>query len=518
MNKCSFNNCDNTAFVGEVDCILHCKKNDYQVDINKIGFLESFYIHLTEYITDKLSKYPPDNAFPAMDQLQMYMKGTENKDLINKLSKYLKDKIIIFDKIKFPERDGRDYFDYKPLLDRIGGGNFDRCEFYVSSLDLKKAEVFFQECIFHECWHLYNHKLLKNVRNVLYEMCIFKKDVSTISSDYEKPELNQPIFSDCHFEKGLILENIVLGKRLFCNSEDKILSMNNMRLSRCTFNDQFILNSYEIDEFICLDSYFIEKVEFKMNKLNSFEITNTNFSKLVDCYKSSFKKFGIKKSIFEDFVNFEECEYGLIGDEKNKEFVAFLLYATMLSFINFRKAKFFSGLDLAHINLMEPPNFLHAFVSVYNSNRETFRVIKHSFDKVGNYIEANNFYEKEMLKFKEETKLNKKYKAYFLLLLYEITSNYGQNYFRPFILTIVSAVLYWLTIIGYNNNSLYEIYPPLNKIVGGSAKILNGIASHIIPFNKVLHQGMESASLFFYLLFTIFIWLIILAIKRNTKR
>jgi len=190
----------------------------------------------------------------------------------------------------------------------------------------------------------------------------------------------------------------------------------------------------------------------------------------------------------------------------------------MIHFINFRKANFISGLDLAHINLKEPPNFLSATISPYNSNRETFRIIKYSFDKVGNYIEANKFYEMEMLKLKEELKLQNKRSAYFLLRLYEITSNYGQSYIRPIILTLLFSLAYWFLIIGYEHNILYSIYQPANYILESISNVFNGISKHIMPISKVLKEGMEFISLLFYITFTSFIWLIILAIKRSTKR
>jgi hypothetical protein len=349
-------------------------------------------------------------------------------------------------------------------------------------------------------------------------MCTFKESVSTVVEDYESPDLDNSIFSDSIFEKELNLENVIIKNRLFNNTEYKTLTIKKLNLFGCTFNDKFILNNYLIDELHCFDSHFIEKMEFKKNKLQFFEINNTNFSKLVDCYKTSYHKFQITKSIFYDFVNFEECEYGIITKQKDKDYAALFLYATMMSFINFRKAYFISGLDLAHINLKEPPNFLSATVSPYNSNRETFRIIKYSFDKVGNYIEANKFYEMEMLKLKEELKIQNKRSEYFLLRLYEITSNYGQSYVRPIIFTLLFSLAYWFLIIGYEHNILYSIYQPANHILETISNVFNGISKHIMPISKVLKDGMEFLSLIFYITFTSFIWLIILAIKRSTKR
>lgn len=75
---------------------------------------------------------------------------------------------------------------------------------------------------------------------------------------------------------------------------------------------------------------------------------------------------------------------------------------TFLSFVNFRNATFNSGLDLENANLKEMPNFLNVKLLSNNTNRETLRIIKHSFDKVGNHIEANKYFSLEMERHKND--------------------------------------------------------------------------------------------------------------------
>jgi len=466
MAKCNFNDCSLDAIENSDKCILHCSKGDYTKDSLKHNFLESFTDTLIDYILDKIHEYKKENEFPDKVRLKVYLNGTDKERYrVNEISSFLKSKEIVFASIIFPDHKSSDTNDYEKVLDKIGGVRFDLCEFYSSNLNLRNTEVFFQQCIFHKNWYLHNHKVLENDRNVLYLSCKFREDVSTMFELNEKPELVSPIFSDCYLEKNLIIEEVVFKNRLFMNTEYKPLFIKNISLYKCTFEDKFILNNYIIEKFTSTDSFFNEKVEFKNNKVTNFEVNNTNFSKLVDCYNTNYQKFQIKKSIFDDFVNFEKCEFGSNKDPINKEYVAVFRYATMMSFINFRHAKFHSGLDLEHINLKEPPNFHNAVVSSHNSNRETFRIIKYSFDKVGNYIEANEFYEMEMTKLKEELKLQKKKAPYILLRTYELTSEYGKNYIRPIILTITFSCIYWLFILGYENNLLYSIYPPFNSYI-----------------------------------------------------
>ena len=519
MAKCNFNNCSLDTIENGDKCILHCVKGEYSEDSRKINFLESFNDKLIDHVLDKIFEYHTENVFPTRIQLKVFLNGTEgDRYKIEKIKSFLQNKEIRISNVSFPEHDNRDLFDYKKALEKIEGIHFDLCEFYVSSLDIKNSKLFFQQCIFHKKWFLHNYMILKNDRKVLYENCDFREDISTVFEFNEKPELDNPIFSDCIFAKSIILEEVKIKNRLFKDTGDKALILKKISIYKCIFSDKFILNNYKIDEFICTDSFFNEKIEFKNNRAILFDINNTNFSKLVDCYNTLYQKFQIKKSIFEDFVNFENCEFGIVANPQDRENMAVFLYATMMSFINFRHAKFHSGLDLAHINLKEPPNFFNAIVQPYNTNRETFRIIKYSFDKVGNYIEANNFYKMEMMKLKEELKLNRKHSTYFLLWLYEQTSNYGQSYIRPIVLTMLFSFAYWLLIIGYENNLLYSICPSLNSSWEYIFKIINGISKHIMPISKVLKEGMEFISLLFYITFTSFIWLIILAIKRSTKR
>lgn len=514
MAKCNLDKCELEAFEGEDRCILHCQKGEYPDDWHRVGFLNSFYEELIEYIVNYIFKHIYDREPLQKSDVRQHLLGNLKSDVAD----FLRERTVVFTQIFFPERDSRDTFDYKPALDKIGKIHFNYCEFFLSSLDLRSTKLFFQDCVFHRFWYLYDHQILENVNQVLYQMCEFKEDISTVAGDYEKPELSNSIFCNCQFQKDISLYDIKLKGRLFRNIHKKKINVKRIELINCTFEDKSILNNFTIDEFVCRDSLFNDKLEFKENKVNSFNIDNTNFFKLVDCYCTSFNKFLIKKSIFEDFVNFENCEFGLAESPENKDYMAIFLYDTMMSFTNFRHAKFMSGLDLEHINLKEPPNFLNVIISASNTNRDTFRTIKYSFDRIGNYIEANRFYEREMLKYKEELRTAGKRSAYFLLQLYELTSNYGQSYIRPAILTLIASIIYWLLILSYERNLLYSIYPPLNTTIAVISGSLNGIARHILPLSKVLKEGMEFISLIFYILFTTFVWLIILAIKRSTKR
>ncbi|MBH0076026.1 hypothetical protein I6F48_10685 [Pseudoalteromonas sp. SWYJ118] len=119
------------------------------------------------------------------------------------------------------------------------------------------------------------------------------------------------------------------------------------------------------------NKYSIIGSEFK----DKLELSNCNFEKLFDAYESKFHLFRVSRCIFDDFTGFEKYEFGIKGDE-TKDKIEFE-YVMFINFTNFRKAKLHNGLDFEHTNLKEPVNFLNAYVDPKNTNRETYRIIKH---------------------------------------------------------------------------------------------------------------------------------------------
>jgi hypothetical protein len=523
MSKCTFKDCQNDVYENDEFCALHCNKNEYS-EGNSKGLLEAFYKELSKYIDNSIDINNPTYSIRDKSDISALLKGESTKhyslsELGSVYSDTMKNTKVKIDDIIFPDRDSNVSFDYKKIIERIGKIHFNRCEFYASRFDVKNPEIFYQNCVFHNNWFIYYNKVLGKMENALYKTCKFEKDVSINIENYKESEseVENSIFSDCYFDISLMIENIKIKSPLFSNTGKKRLRINCLYISNCIIDSKFILNKYEINSFVCENSEFNNKFEFKQNKVNLFEINNTNYHKLVDCHSTSFKKFSITKSIFEDFVGFEACIFGDTEKKLNNNNAKYT-YATFLSFINFRNAKFNDGLDLEHINLKEPPNFLNVDVSPIDTNRETYRLIKYSFDRIGNYIEANKFYTNEIKKYKEELKVNKKDTSLALLKLYGLFSDYGQSYLQPIGWILFTSILYSVVICAFENNILFSIYHQFNPKLSTISLILNSITKNIIPFSKVLKEGMEFISLIFYILFTSLIWLTILAIKRRTKR
>lgn len=444
-------------------CILHCEKGDYQSD-KTTNTLEEFYNKFILYVIDEaFNDILHSDGFKVLLFTKAINKEKyieEENSLKTSLNEYLQKgqfdnikyneafKKILFTPscIHFPKRDSRDTFDYLKILNLFGQIHFNYCEFYISYLELQNIECFFQDCHFHDTWTLYNYNILENEDNVIYQTCTFNKSISNYtpekSSELAIYKHSQFDYS-CKFKSSIEFNRVEFNDMLFNTNQYNYIENNKikqLKFEKCTFEKKFKLNNYIINDYICIDSLFKNKFEFKENKINTFIIYNSNFNYISDLYGCSFKKFNIEKSIFDDFTGFENCTFGT--NNKLKKEIAIFKYATFKDTLTLRSTKFLSGLDIKNINLQGESNFLDSEIELKNTNRETFRTLKHSFDHIGNIIDANKYYQKEMQKREEELEdifPNK----YFELIIFKIhgyASAHSQN-------ALLS--LFWIFIISY---------------------------------------------------------------------
>lgn len=536
--KCNTEGCN---FIANYDdkCALHCKKSDYQSDSLK-GVLQEFYELLVEYILieilpsiandeiDKLLKIeldggknnlPPEKFELVQERKSSYISQIKSNDE-NSITTALQQDIIVFQGILFPDYKSRDYFSFFDLFKKFKGIHFDLSTIRFGSFNLPSVDLFFQDCTFVSDWTIHSYSLIDDVvSQTVFQQCTFQGSVSSASQEYSTDELkiSYHLFNDCTFKKQIGLFRGIYTKEIFNNSLDFVQKISNIHIENCKFVGRFKLNNAQIDLLKLQNMEFEEKVELKNNAIEQTFISNVNFKKLFDAYKSKFKHFSIERSIFDDFTGFEKCEFGVKGDDNEK--VVEFEYVTFLSFTNFRKAIFYNGLNFEHTNLKESPNFLNADLSFDNTTRETYRIIKHSYDKIGNQIEANRYFSLEMRKYKKELKETEGRVSERLVLWFNDTvSGFGSNIFMPLVYMFLSIFLYYLAIKGYENNCLYKIYEPLNGSINSFMTQANFVAKGIPPYGRFLKEGMEFVTLIFHILFLTFTWHFIVAIKRCTKR
>ncbi|NCD12616.1 MAG: hypothetical protein EOL93_08680, partial [Epsilonproteobacteria bacterium] len=168
-------------------CILHCKKSYCSTDSNKIGFLNAFYDKLILFLYDQDEELKQTVSLEDFTSYFDYMNSLDSTQSffssdtshIEFISKRL-EKAIIFSEIFFPTFKEEDTFDYSKIIRKLRNIWFNRCEFATSYLPLQQKRLFFQDCTFHQGFSLSGggFNVLGNEDNVVFQMCIFKKDVS----------------------------------------------------------------------------------------------------------------------------------------------------------------------------------------------------------------------------------------------------------------------------------------------------------------------------------------------------
>lgn len=514
---CSIDGCEREVFGDTTECVLHCEKGDYSHDFNNNSILRKFYDALVEYIADSAFKWKRlDNPdIVNIESVKSYLReGTADDEIVN----FCNNENTVFSFIFFPCRNNRDDFDYVKILRKIKGAHFDCCKFTAHSIKIPEVEAFFHDCEFLQWWIITQCNLLGNVNNVLYQGCKFRDDVSSYLDDNNSASLDIPLFNNCCFDRDLTFMNITLNKPIFNNTDNSTVELHKLRIENCKIENKFVLNNLKAKYLLIKDSEFKGKLELKEGVIYEVELINTNFNGLFDSYSTEYGKFYCFKNIFSDFVGFEKCKFAALQGGSELNIISVFKYVTFLSFTNFRNATFSQGLDLEDTNLKEAPNFLNINLLSNNTNRETLRIIKNSFDKIGNHIEANKFFVLEMKKYKQELSVKPFNQERLIFWLNEKTSNFGQSYFLPIFWIMAFSMIYYLLILGHESNLLYNLVPSANKSITSASNVLNGVAANIIPFKKLLREGMEFVSLLFYVVFSSLTWQTIVAVKRHTQR
>lgn len=522
-SKCEIEDCKFETWEKGTKCVLHCNKNN-ELEENSLKLFTSFYNILAEYVANQVdfSKISIHTISGRDDFIQNIKSDVDEKIDIS----------ININKVIFPNAERKDSYYFFKILKKIHKIFFIDCEFFGKELagGIKSdLDIFYDTCIFHNEWIICNENNIVN--GAAYYKCLFKENVKYLpfldntDINANKFELNYTLFWDCELEKRVTFSNVKFNAPVFYHlgEENEFKGkIDTIYFDNCTITEKskLVINNHKIGRFILKDTEVKAKFEFKKNEVEEFFIYNSNFEKdlVVDMYETKFSKFNISKSIFEGFVGFEKCVFSTKNYDINDQIAQFT-YATFLSFVNFRNAKFYGGLDLENTNLKESPNFLNIEVNEKFSNRETFRIIKNAFDSVGNNLEGNKFFAYEMRKYREELKNTDKHAEKIIFFLNEKISNFGQNYVRPIILIIVTAIVFLLLTPEYEYNVLYLFDNEcLNFDLMIASEFFNGLAKSILPLHKFLKEGMEFLSLIFYIIYVSLTWQTLVALKRHTKR
>lgn len=532
---CTFQGCTNNKFAPHKECALHCVKSNYQDDKLK-SVLSEFYSLLKIYIADFMNSAPVSVPLTTSGSLipsaKLYQANLgvdisqilRNNDLDDKTRDLIKrtntHDLMVFSSIYFPTRDSRDRFDYFRLLELFSGVHLLDCHVYIGDWRLKDISFFFQDCIFYNLFDITPIRMLSNDTNCLFSECEFKNKVR-LSATELYGIFEDSLFSGCVFKNLLRLENTVFKKEPFLDADKRELRLSTLEIYNCNFDGGLKLNKMRISYLWIENTSFL--IGFWMLKANisTLNCINVTVDGLFDASDSSFIRAKFNRTKFLDVADFEEVRFGEINGKylKSDEYVTIFKYVTFMTASNFKNTNFFYSLDFENVDLREQPNFLKSYVNSYNTNRETFRIIKHSFDSKGNNLEGNRFFVEEMKAYKRE--LNNEGSKWDKLIFFanDIISDFGRSYTRPIAWLVASLILYTILLnahASYFKNYQYFLHPYFDAF----SVYANSAASNFLPFSRFLESksGFELISLFFYIWFGILIWQIVVAVKRHTQR
>ena len=553
INKFS-ERCSKEIFKDFESCVLHCSEEKIYKSEDRKERREYFYNLFSEYVykevkskLEEILTYSDSLTIAEFDSQKNdsrifsdIMKGTVGVEISSSLQKHLRKIDLIVDEIKFPNDINMESLNdnVKTILKKLGRVIFRDCEFNSSSMNLY-SEFYYEQCAFQNEVIVNPFPDLKEDNRYRYKYCDFKSNVKVINSNHSKV-IKSNLFDECLFSGNVSLCDVEIYKNLFRfpDFNTDLIARNRshqysdfkqyyiikeLLIKACYVELKLKLNGFDernIDDLnkkgyifkkedlsisiiSIIDSKFKSKLEIKNRVIENFIFKNSNVEKIFSVFGSSFYMAYFHESIFEDFTGFEKVHFGK-KDNYDENYITKFVYTTFMSFSNFRETVFHSGLDFERVNLKENPNFLKALVSQKNTNRESFRIIKHSFDSIGNQIEANRFFKMEMKAYKldlEETILKEsdcKTKSELLVLkMNECLSDFGTNYIRPIWLLIVITIPYAI-ILYIHKYIYYHEYKAYYKFIDILGVLFNGFANGFQPISRFLVAGMEFFSLLYY--------------------
>lgn len=352
---------------------------------------------------------------------------------------------LSFNKQKACSHKLKDNQDKDILIGKIKRIKFQNCEFDIEP-SITNENVFlieFENCIFNNIDNIKSNLLdiTHNNKQVYFNSCTFEK--------FQLGDIKAIIYNSntqlCRFFlyggeiNELIIQNIEITSKFYVNKQyddnNRLCKIKKIYITNSIFKENFKLHNCEVDEI---------------------EITDTDFEKNADFYKSYFKS-GLKEEnetlkteIYFKALNFKQL--ALFGDTIfDKKFN--LKYVTLKGYSHFRNATFNEGLDLDYTNTQNPMNFygvkkLDSSISKDNTSQETYRTIKYNFEVLENIVEANKYHVLELEKHREYIWSQDTISIRLLLdgivsLFHRVSSNHSSNWF---------LALFWIIMISIGTN------------------------------------------------------------------
>jgi hypothetical protein len=203
--------------------------------------------------------------------------------------------------------------------------------------------------------------------------------------------------------------------------EVELYKIKYLELKNCTF-----LDIVDISNLLTVQNFEVNHCKFKENVFFKEKIFNGQFF---------FQSNEVFKNI--DFFNIEFNGTCSLSNNKFKNELTF-------NYVRFNDLVIFNNSEIEDLFFKntffrKETNFLDMTLSKVGS-RETARIIKDSFEKQNNIIEANKFYALEMKEREKELSPKKDFFEWLVFKIHGISSNHSQDW---------TLALFWIFIVGF---------------------------------------------------------------------
>ncbi len=276
------------------------------------------------------------------------------------------------------------------------------------------------------------------------------------------------IYFTCYSQnKGLFLYDCTIKKNIEINSSFKNIEINNtnakllkietfpikkLKINKIKIQSskiaKILLKNYKINELV-IDDLESKSIYFANNQFNTFTIKNIK-SCFFNLIKNTTKKDAtlifenIKTKSLKIIDFFQESKYTKFNNiEVTKKFLSKKvdyknIYFNYFDIEKANKKILLSFFTNSHLSLIKWGD-----ISKIISTKDIFRNLKFINDEQGNFLDANKFYQMEMLSYKNELKKRNEHLFYnfqdkMIFFFAEKISNFGQSWF---------LALEWLIIV-----------------------------------------------------------------------
>jgi uncharacterized protein YjbI with pentapeptide repeats len=244
--------------------------------------------------------------------------------------------------------------------------------------------------------------LFASERTYYFKNCAFLEKLDLKELDLEK----DLTFDNCTFNQEITFYKSCNSSLIFINDCD--FYSNNIDLSNRIFKSNlYFKNCKNIKKLDLYNSTIQGSASFRGSNLNEVNFEKTEFNNVAVFNDTIFQNnVDFKYTSFDDRVYFQDVT---IQGELN---LSSTIFKDEVNFLGIKNNEVGKKLGVKNI-----------------ANRETARIIKHSFEKLDNIIEANKFYALEMQKREEElSKTKENWLDWIVFKFHKISSNHSQDW------------------------------------------------------------------------------------------